>query len=298
MAATGPPLPAGAASSPDSRPAPPGSCISATPIRRCSAIAWREAAAAAASCSGSRTSTPAAAAPNSRPPSRRTSPGSASNGSGRCAANPSTWASTARRSTGSRRAACSTPASAPAPRSRARSRPPAMPRTGRTARAIPAPAAACPRPSATRGSRAARRTRSASTWRRRWPRCLPRGLSFTELGEGRLPADPAPFGDVVLARKDVPASYHLCVCHDDAAPGRHGGDARRRPEARDGPAPAAASACWAGRSRSTPTTRCCPIATGRRLAKREGAPAIRALRQAGHSPAAVRAMAGFADHDD
>ena len=22
--------------------------------------------------------------------------------------------------------------------------------------------------------------------------------------------------DVVLARKDVPASYHLCVCHDDA----------------------------------------------------------------------------------
>jgi len=32
-------------------------------------------------------------------------------------------------------------------------------------------------------------------------------------------ADPAPFGDVVLARKDVPASYHLAVTVDDAIQG-------------------------------------------------------------------------------
>ena len=27
------------------------------------------------------------------------------------------------------------------------------------------------------------------------------------------------YGDVVLARKEIPASYHLCVCHDDALQG-------------------------------------------------------------------------------
>lgn len=32
-----------------------------------------------------------------------------------------------------------------------------------------------------------------------------------------IPANPAPQGDVVLARKDAPASYHLAVTVDDAA---------------------------------------------------------------------------------
>lgn len=31
--------------------------------------------------------------------------------------------------------------------------------------------------------------------------------------------DPAPFGDVVLGRKDWPGSYHLCATHDDAVQG-------------------------------------------------------------------------------
>ena len=35
----------------------------------------------------------------------------------------------------------------------------------------------------------------------------------------RVPADPAPFGDVVLGRKETPASYHLACCHDDALQG-------------------------------------------------------------------------------
>lgn len=34
-----------------------------------------------------------------------------------------------------------------------------------------------------------------------------------------IPADPAPSGDVVLARKDAPVSYHLAVTVDDAAQG-------------------------------------------------------------------------------
>lgn len=41
----------------------------------------------------------------------------------------------------------------------------------------------------------------------------------TPSGSRRVPADPAPFGDVVLARKDTPASYHLACCHDDALQG-------------------------------------------------------------------------------
>jgi len=36
---------------------------------------------------------------------------------------------------------------------------------------------------------------------------------------GTIAADPAPWGDVVLARKDTPTSYHLAVAVDDAAQG-------------------------------------------------------------------------------
>ncbi|MBC6441287.1 MAG: tRNA glutamyl-Q(34) synthetase GluQRS [Rhodospirillales bacterium] len=40
-------------------------------------------------------------------------------------------------------------------------------------------------------------------------------LSWHEADEGRLPVDPMIGGDVVLARKDTPTSYHLAVTHDD-----------------------------------------------------------------------------------
>lgn len=43
------------------------------------------------------------------------------------------------------------------------------------------------------------------------------GLSYEEESTGRIACHPELFGDVVLARKDIPASYHLCVTHDDAA---------------------------------------------------------------------------------
>ena len=39
---------------------------------------------------------------------------------------------------------------------------------------------------------------------------------FFEEGFGWITAEPERLGDVVLARKDTPASYHLCVVHDDA----------------------------------------------------------------------------------
>ncbi len=44
-------------------------------------------------------------------------------------------------------------------------------------------------------------------------------LTFTELSRGEMTADPSIFGDVVLARKDTPASYHLAVVVDDALQG-------------------------------------------------------------------------------
>ncbi|HZG47208.1 MAG TPA: glutamate--tRNA ligase family protein, partial [Allosphingosinicella sp.] len=43
-------------------------------------------------------------------------------------------------------------------------------------------------------------------------------LIWTDHGNS-IPADPAQFGDVVLARKDAPVSYHLAVTVDDAAQG-------------------------------------------------------------------------------
>ncbi|MFC4271453.1 tRNA glutamyl-Q(34) synthetase GluQRS [Sneathiella chungangensis] len=41
-------------------------------------------------------------------------------------------------------------------------------------------------------------------------------LRFEEIGKGFILCDPLPFGDIVLARKETPASYHLTVTFDDA----------------------------------------------------------------------------------
>ncbi len=44
-------------------------------------------------------------------------------------------------------------------------------------------------------------------------------LSWHDSRAGAITATPALFGDVVLARKDAPTSYHLAVVHDDALQG-------------------------------------------------------------------------------
>ncbi|AJP74592.1 glutamyl-tRNA synthetase [Sphingomonas hengshuiensis] len=44
-------------------------------------------------------------------------------------------------------------------------------------------------------------------------------LTFHDPATGTIPADPRQHGDVILARKDAPASYHLAVTVDDAAQG-------------------------------------------------------------------------------
>ena len=119
-------------------------------------------------------------------------------------------------------------------------------------------------------------------------------LTFHEEQEGRLLCDPAQFGDAVLARKDVPASYHLCVTHDDAVQGvtlvTRGADLKPATDLHrllqhlmGWPEPA-----YAHHPLITD-------ASGRRLAKRDRAATLRDLRAAGRSPAEVRALAGWPD---
>ncbi len=114
------------------------------------------------------------------------------------------------------------------------------------------------------------------------------GLSYHEAGQGRLPCHPERFGDVVLARKDAPASYHLCVTHDDAVQGvtlvtrgvdlQPATDLHRLLQTLLGwPEP-----CYAHHPLLTD-------ASGRRLAKRDQSATLRAMRADGIDPAAIRA---------
>lgn len=111
-------------------------------------------------------------------------------------------------------------------------------------------------------------------------------LNFVEESQGRIAADPLPSGDVVLARKDSPVSYHLCVVHDDALQG-----VTHVTRGRD-LAPATPVQVLLQHLAGLPT----PIyahhdllldATGKRLAKRDGATSLRALRAAGETPETV-----------
>jgi len=110
---------------------------------------------------------------------------------------------------------------------------------------------------------------------------------------GIVPADPASLGDVVLARKDTPTSYHLSVTVDDHLQGVtlvtrgvdlfHATHLHRLLQALLGYA--------------TPRYRHHKLLTdesGRRLAKRDRAMTLQALRESGLTPAEIRARAGFA----
>lgn len=119
-------------------------------------------------------------------------------------------------------------------------------------------------------------------------------LSWRDLGHGTMEARPDIFGDVVLARKDAPASYHLAVTVDDALQGvtlvTRGEDLlaathlhRLLQALLDLPVPD-----WRHHRLLTDET-------GRRFAKRDRALTLRALREAGRSPEEVRRMAGFED---
>ena len=125
-------------------------------------------------------------------------------------------------------------------------------------------------------------------WRLRMDAALARtgALSWHDRDAGARPADPAAFGDVVLARKDAPASYHLAVTVDDAAQGVTDVVRGRDLE----PATDVHRLLQALLDLPTPVYRHHPLLTGSdgtRLAKRNGAPALADLRRDGADGAAL-----------
>ena len=120
-------------------------------------------------------------------------------------------------------------------------------------------------------------------------------LDWIETGAGaerRVRADPAALGDVVLARKDIPTSYHLAVTVDDAAQGvtlvTRGLDLFAATDIH--------RLLQALLGLPTPLYRHHPLLTdaaGRRLAKRDKAETLQSLRERGVPAAQVRAELGF-----
>lgn len=105
-------------------------------------------------------------------------------------------------------------------------------------------------------------------------------LSWRDEFAGDVRAEPEAAGDVVLARKDAPSSYHVAVTVDDAAQGVthvvRGEDLFAATHVH--------RLLQALLGLPTPVYRHHPLltdATGERLAKRHGAPTLRSLREAG-----------------
>ncbi len=119
-------------------------------------------------------------------------------------------------------------------------------------------------------------------------------LSFTDERQGEIPVDASVLGDVVLARRDAPASYHLCVTLDD-----HLQDVTLVTRGEDLlHATHVQRLIQAVLGLNTPHYAHHVLLTnagGERLSKRDGAMSLAALREAGRSAADVRALAGFAD---
>jgi glutamyl-Q tRNA(Asp) synthetase len=116
-------------------------------------------------------------------------------------------------------------------------------------------------------------------------------LTFFDEGLGHINADPGAAGDIVLARKDFPVSYHLAVTIDDAAQGitmvTRGEDLL--------PATHIHRLLQALLGLPVPAYhhhKLLKDKTGLRFAKRDKSVTLRALRDAGHTPETVRAMAG------
>ncbi len=122
-------------------------------------------------------------------------------------------------------------------------------------------------------------------------------LDWLEYGEEALPwrvaADPIAWGDPLLARKDVPTSYHLAVVTDDAAQGVtdvvrgedlfHATSLHRLLQALLGlPAP------------RYHHHRLILDPSGNKLSKSRKAPSLRALREGGRTPDEIRQMLGLA----
>jgi len=116
-------------------------------------------------------------------------------------------------------------------------------------------------------------------------------LTWSEASQGTVSVDPAVNGDVMLARKDAPASYHLSVVVDDAAQGvsliTRGEDLRHATHVHR-----TLQALLALPEPGYAHHRLIADETGTRLAKRADSFAIRRYREAGERPADVWARCG------
>ena len=117
-------------------------------------------------------------------------------------------------------------------------------------------------------------------------------LVWRDLASGETEARPEIFGDVVIARKDTPTSYHLAVTVDDHVQGvslvTRGDDLFHASHLH--------RLLQSLLSLDVPDYRHHRLITdadGRRFAKRDGSVTLRALREAGHTPQEVRRMTGF-----
>jgi len=117
-------------------------------------------------------------------------------------------------------------------------------------------------------------------------------LRWVDDNHGPQAADPATFGDVVLARKDVPTSYHLAVTVDDALQGVtlvvRGEDLFQATHVH--------RLLQALLDLPTPRYRHHRLLTdaeGRRYAKRDRALTLASLRDAGRTPAEIRRLVGL-----
>jgi len=115
-------------------------------------------------------------------------------------------------------------------------------------------------------------------------------LEWHDRAQGRVTAAPELFGDVVIARKDIPTSYHLSVTLDDHVQGitlvTRGEDLFASTHVH--------RLLQALLGLATPEYHHHPLVRGpdgERLAKRAHAPTLQSLREAGHSPAEVQRMA-------
>ncbi|MHB2209116.1 tRNA glutamyl-Q(34) synthetase GluQRS [Methylobacterium sp. CM6257] len=118
-------------------------------------------------------------------------------------------------------------------------------------------------------------------------------VTFGETGERWVAADPARWGDAVIARRDVPTSYHLAVVHDDA-------EERITHVVRGRDLKAATDLHVLLQhllGLPVPHYRHHPLildTEGEKLAKSRGSQSLADLRQAGITPGQIRARLGFA----
>jgi glutamyl-Q tRNA(Asp) synthetase len=123
-----------------------------------------------------------------------------------------------------------------------------------------------------------------------------RDLQFSETGNDpsgiAVPVDLEVMGDVILARKDTPTSYHLACTHDDALQGvTHVIRGTDLCESTHVHVLLQALMGW-----TVPVYLHHPLKTGpdgRRFAKRDKSQTLRALREGGMSAAEVRRLAAF-----